>query len=217
MAVLEKAAAKDEPKKFLFDVEFDRGARVASDVKALLVTVEQDGYRRGLAEGEAQANAKIEKRLAAVFTQTADRLSEISKKFGALENRLEDEAVHVALAVARKLAPSLLAREPLAEIETLVTDVLKQVRTAPHVVIRVAEDMIEPAGTRLQQIADQRGFAGRLVFLPSPDLKADEVRIEWADGGVERDRAAIESSIDDAVRNYLARGGKTAAHTEKTK
>ncbi len=214
MAVLEKTAAKDEPKKFLFDVEFDRGARIASDVKAMIESAEQQAFARGLAEGEAQASAKIERKLATVITQTVEQLTNISRKLAALENRLEDEAVHVAVAVARKLAPALLAREPLAEVETLVMDVLKQVRSAPHVVIRVAEDMIEHAGPRLQQLADQRGFTGRLVLLPSPDLKADEVKVEWADGGVERDRGTIESSIDDAVRNYLARGGNAAVNTE---
>jgi flagellar assembly protein FliH len=222
MAVMEKTAgAKEEPRRFLFDVEFERGAAVGSDVKAMLAAAEQDGYRRGLAEGEASANARIEKRIATVITQTVEQLTSITRKLGDLENRLEDEAVHVALAVARKLAPSLLAREPLAEVEALVAEIFKQVHTAPHVVIRVAEDMIDPAGSRLQQIADQRGFKGRLVLLPSPDLKADEVKVEWADGGIERDRTAVENSIDEAVRNYLARGqvipAQAAAEPEKRK
>lgn len=217
MVTLEKTvAAKEEPKKFLFDVEFERGSRVSSDIKALLSAADQEGYRRGLAEGEANANAKIEKKLSTALAQAADLITNMSRKLGTLENRLEDEAVHVAIAIARKLAPSLLAREPLAEIETLVTDVLKHVRSAPHVVVRVAEDMIDAAGTRLNKLADERGFAGRLVLLPSPDLKSDEVRVEWADGGVERDRGAIEARIDDAVNNYLARGN-AAANTEKRK
>lgn len=222
MVVLEKTAARatEEPKRFLFDVEFERGAAVGSDVKGMLAAAEAEGYRRGLAEGEANANAKIEKRLASVITQTVDQLTSITRKLGDLENRLEDEAVHVALAVARKLAPALLAREPLAEIEALVAEVFKQVHTAPHIVIRVAEELIDPAGLRLQQVADERGFKGRLVLLPSPELKADEVRVEWADGGVERDRGTVERSIDDAVRNYLARGQMTAnaaAEPEKRK
>lgn len=221
MVVLDKSnGMTEEPKRFLFDVEFDRGNAVSSDVKAMLAAAEADGYRRGLAEGEANTNAKIEKRLATVITQTVDQLTNITRKLGDLENRLEDEAVHVALAVARKLAPSLLAREPLAEVETLVADIFKQVHTAPHIVIRVSEDVIDPASARLQQIADQRGFKGRLVLMPSPDLKADEVRVEWADGGVERDRSAIEASIDEAVRNYLARGQtvqQAAAEPEKRK
>lgn len=221
MAALEKTAgAKDVPRRFLFDVEFERGSAVGSDVKQMLAAAEADGYRRGLAEGEAAANAKIEKRLATVITHTVEQLTSITKKLGELENRLEAEAVHVALAVARKLAPALLAREPLAEIEALAAEVFKQVHSVPHVVIRVAEDIIDSAGSRLQQIADQQGFKGRLVLLPSPELKADEVKVEWADGGVERDRTAIETSIDEAVRNYLARGqnpGKAGAKTEQRK
>jgi len=137
-------------------------------------------------------------------------MADLGKKSAGLEARLEAEAVEVAVAIARKLAPALIAREPLAEIEALVVDVLAHVRSAPHVVVRVAEDLTEPAGSRLKQIAEQRGFASRLVLLPAPELKADEVRVEWADGGVERDRAKVEARIDEAVKNYLARGGASA-------
>jgi len=209
MATLSKTAvaqeeAGSEPVKFLFDIEFNRGG---AESKATLAAVESEAYQRGVAEGEATANARIDKRLGAVIGQTSERLGELSKKFAGLETRLEVEAVEVAVAIAKKLAPSLIAREPLAEIEALVVDVLAHVRSAPHVVVRVAEDMIEPAGTRLKHIAAERGFASRLVLLPAPELKADEVRVEWADGGVERDRDAIEARIHEAVNNYLARGG----------
>jgi len=218
MATLSKAAAMGvpsepggEPVKFLFDIEFNRGG---AESRATLAAVESEAYNRGVAEGEATANARIEKRLGAVVGQTADRLGELARKFTGLEARLEAEAVEVAVAIAKKLAPSLIAREPLAEIEALVVDVLAHVRSAPHVVVRLSEEMIEPAGSRLKEIAAERGFASRLVLLPAPELKADEVRIEWADGGVARDRDAIEARILEAVNNYLARGG-AAPGTEK--
>jgi flagellar assembly protein FliH len=202
-AIHEQNEAGSEPVKFLFDIEFNRAG---AESKATLAAVESEAYQRGAAEGEAAANARIEKRLGAVIGQTAECLGDLTKKFAGLEARLEAEAVEVAVAIAKKLAPSLIAREPLAEIEALVVDVLAHVRSAPHVVVRVAEEMIEPAGTRLKQIAAERGFASRLVLLPAPELKGDEVRVEWADGGVERDRDAIEARIHEAVSNYLARG-----------
>jgi flagellar assembly protein FliH len=98
-----------------------------------------------------------------------------------------------------------------------VVDVLSHVRSAPHVVVRLAEEILEPAGGRLKTVAEQRGFASRLVMLPAPELKPDEVRIEWADGGVERDRTAIEERIAEAVSRYLARGGEKtpAADSER--
>lgn len=210
MAIVSKSDqqpdAEATPVKFLFDEEFAGGSRPRASLEA----VEADAFKRGVAAGEAEANSKNERRLAAVIGQVSDRMSDLGGKFAGLEGRLEAEAVEVAVAIARKLAPSLIAREPLAEIEALVVDVLAHVRSAPHVVVRVAEDLVEPAGKRLKEIADQRGFASRLVLLPAPELKADEVRVEWADGGVARDRASLEARIEEAVKNYLARGGASA-------
>jgi flagellar assembly protein FliH len=208
MATVAKAAHGNdgpaaEPVKFLFDDEFAGGL----ESRAALAAAERDAFRRGQAAGETEANAKIERRLAQAIAQTAERMSELGRKFAALEARLEAEAVEVAAAIAGKLAPALIAREPLAEVEALVVDVLAHVRTAPHVVVRLAEDMIEPAGARLRALAEERGFAARLVLLPAPEIKADEVRIEWADGGIARDRQTIEARIAEAVANYLARGG----------
>jgi len=203
-----ETASPGEPVKFLFDVEF-AGGRTES--RATLAAVEAEAFRRGQAAGEAEADARIERRLSTALAQAADKIAEIAKKLGALEQRLETEAVEVAVAIATKLSAALIAREPLAEVEGLVVDVLAHVRSAPHLVVRVNEDLLELAGSRLKQIADERGFAGRLVLLPAPELKPDEVRIEWADGGIERNREAIENRISEAVARYLARGGNPAA------
>jgi flagellar assembly protein FliH len=75
--------------------------------------------------------------------------------------------------------------------------------------VRVAEELVEPAGARLKALADERGFTGRLVLLPAPELAPDDARIEWADGGVERNRSEIERRIAEAVERYLARGPAT--------
>jgi flagellar assembly protein FliH len=44
--------------------------------------------------------------------------------------------------------------------------------------------------------------------MAEPDMKPDDCRIEWADGGVTRDRAAIETAIAETVRRYLAAAAK---------
>jgi flagellar assembly protein FliH len=212
MAIMSKSDPRldgPEPVKFLFEEEFAGGTRSRASLEA----VEADAFKRGVAQGEADANAKIERRLATVVSQVSERMADMSKKFAGLEGRLEAEAVEVAVAIAKKLSPALIAREPLAEIEALVVDVLTHVRSAPHVAVRVSEDLVEAAGQRLKEIADQRGFTSRLVILPAPELKGDEVRVEWADGGVALDRDAVEQRIGEAVKNYLARGGAPAAGT----
>jgi hypothetical protein len=54
-----------------------------------------------------------------------------------VERKLEIEAVDVATAVARKLANELISREPLTEIAALATRCLTDMRSAPHVAVRV--------------------------------------------------------------------------------
>ena len=63
----------------------------------------------------------------------------------AVEGRLEAEAVEVAVAVGRKLAPELIAREPFAEIAALATECFKQLVTAPHIVVRVNDALLAAA------------------------------------------------------------------------
>lgn len=211
----------NRPVKFLFDDEFGSdGSRIsrarltAAEHEAGITKAEEEGYRRGFTAAQAEMTAAAELRIATATTKIADAMSEISAQLVALEARVEAEAVEVALSISRKLAPALIAREPLAEIEQLVTQVLTQVRSAPHVVVRIGDDLIEPASARLLKLAEERGYSGRLVLLPQPDLAADDCLIEWADGGVVRDRAAIEDRITEAVARYLGRTAKSATTSD---
>ena len=41
-------------------------------------------------------------------------------------------------------------------------------------------------------------------MLAEPGMALGDCRIEWADGGLARDRAATEAAIDEAVGRYVA-------------
>lgn len=196
------AAVPAKPAKFMFDVEFSRPGRygdLGSNALAAMKEAEAEGYKKGFAAAKAEAEQKCAEQLSRI----AAEIHLVVARLAATETRLEREAVDVAHAVAAQLAPALIARAPLAEIEALVLDVLSQVRSAPHVAVRVAPDAAENAGARLKKLADERGFTSRLVILPDPALSRDDCLIEWADGGVQRDRTAIEKLIEHAIQNYL--------------
>ncbi len=196
------ATSAKTPAKYLFDVEFGTGSRfgdLSGNARAAIADAEKIAFRQGFEaakqEGEQRASAQLE-RIATDMKLVIGRLA-------AVETRLEREAIDVASAIARQLAPALIARQPLAEIEALVLDVLAHVRSAPHVAVRVAPDMAESAGARLKKLSEERGFASRLVVLPDPAIKGGNCLIEWADGGVSHDMQAIEARIAQAIENYL--------------
>ena len=127
----------------------------------------------------------------------------LDKSLAGVEARLETEAVEVAVAVARKLAPELIAREPLAEMAALATNCFRHLVAAPHVVVRVNDALYETARQAIDEVVRRCGLESRLVVLAEPDIAPGDCRIEWADGGITRDSAATAAAIEEAVARYI--------------
>ena len=193
--------------KYLFDEDFAGGEKpTISLVEAERRRADAEGvaYRNGFAAGQAQAQGETAQHAANALALIADGLSRIDRALAGIEVRLETEAVEVAVAVANKLAPELIAREPFAEIEALAIDCFRQLVKTPHVAVRIGPDIFATAKEKLEEIARARGFEGRLMVEADSTLAAGDCRIEWSEGGVTRDSAATLSSISDVVARYIA-------------
>ena len=193
--------------KYLFDEDFSSGGKptitlVEADRRR--ADAESVAYRQGFTAGEQQAQAEAAERTAAALGLIADGMERLERSLAGIAAKLETEAVHVAVAVASKLAPELIAREPFTEISALATESFNHLVKAPHVVVHIGADIYETAKTKLEEIAHARGFEGRLVVLSEAAMAPGDCRIEWADGGVARDRAATLAVIDDVVGRYVA-------------
>jgi len=192
--------------KFMFDVDFAAGAEPARRTitptvhEAALAEARATAYRDGVAAALAQSEA----RAAVALERIAAGLDALARQLAAIEARLEAEAVEVAVAVARKLAPELIAREPLAEIAALARGCFAQLIAAPHVVVRVSEALHARTREKLEATARLHGFDGRLIVLGEPEIAPGDCRIEWADGGIVHDRAATDAAIVEAVNRYAA-------------
>ena len=192
------------PAKFLFDNDFAAGDRGKSITLAEHAAKLAEAQAAAYGNGFTAATAEAEQRAAVALERIAACLEVLAGGLSAVETRLETETVEVAVAVAKKLAPELIAREPFAEIAALATNCFRHLVAAPHVVVRINDQMHEGARERLEQTTHASGFDGRLVVLAEPDIAPGDCRIEWADGGLKRDRAATTAAIDDAVARYIA-------------
>jgi flagellar assembly protein FliH len=194
--------------KYLFDLDFGGGEAKPmiplAEHQAKLAEAEAAGHRNGIAVAEAQALSDASRLTALALERLATAFGSLDQALRAIEARLEAEAVEVAVAVGRKLAPALLAREPLAEIEALASECFRQIVGAPHVVVRINDALYAETRERLDEILRASGFEGRLVLLAEPEIAQGDCRIEWADGGISRDSAATEAAITEAVNKYVA-------------
>jgi flagellar assembly protein FliH len=198
------------PAKFLFDTDFsapDRSrekAASAAEVAQKIAAAEARAYRDGFDAGQREAQAESARRTALALEEIRLGLQGIGAGFAGIEARMETEAVEVAVAVARKLCSALIAAEPLGEITGLVSECFSHLVATPHLVVRINDQLYDLAHQKIEHLAKASGFQGRLVILAEPEIATGDCRIEWADGGVVLERAAIEAKINELVGRYIA-------------
>ena len=198
------------PAKFLFDLDFaapdvaKERAATAIEVAQQIADAEARAYRAGYEAARHEAKAESDRRAALALEDIGISIRAIAGRFATIEERMETEAVDVALSVARKLCAEMIAAEPLTEVMALVSDCFRHLTSTPHIVVRINDALYDAARAQIEQLAKRNGFEGKLVILVEPDIATGDCKIEWADGGVTLDRATIEAKISELVGRYLA-------------
>jgi len=198
------------PAKCLFDTDFSAPDRMRerpatpSEVAQKVAAAEARAYRAGYDAALREARAESDRRSALALEEIAIAIKGIAARVASVEARMETEAVDVAVAVARKLCSELIGREPLGEVMALVGDCFAQLVATPHLVVRINDQLYEAAHEQIEKLSKQCGFAGRLVILAEPEIESGDCRLEWADGGVVLERAAIDAKINELVGRYIA-------------
>ncbi len=182
-------------KPFLFENDFRRpNSQSEARTAAAIAEAEARAHARGLIEGRAEALAQAEARLADALTRLGLAAAGLLNQSDARDAEREEQAMTFAIALARTIAGDALEARPLAAVEEAARSALQHLRGVPHLVVRVHDGLVDAAEELMKRLARERGFEGRLVVLGEPDLPPGDARIEWADGGVVRERARIEAA-----------------------
>lgn len=209
------------PAKFTFDVDMGEpreNTRVLNEDKlsALIEQARQEGYAQGRADGEKTETARASQAMQAGAERLAEQAAELLDSVDRMRRETLGEAVGLGATVGRKLAGHLIEQHPTAELEALLEECMSSIGHAPHLVIRCHPDLAET----VREIAEKRmatgGFAGRLVVMGEQDIAMGDGRIEWVDGGLVRDSAAMSEQIDTCIANYLeARGAPAGKESDQ--
>lgn len=183
------------PTHLVFDAFDDEPAYKAAELEA----AKKEAYADGRLAGLAEAQAGIEAAAAAALNRLADVLQGLFEHREMTAAALRREAALAAVSTAKVLAPALTERFPAAEIEALLRETLPQLHGQPRLIVRVSEPRLAVLVPRIEQIASDTGFAGKVEVAVDPMLTGEDCRIEWSNGGVVRDRAKVEAQIDAAV------------------
>ncbi|MBL6951208.1 MAG: hypothetical protein ISR50_01145 [Alphaproteobacteria bacterium] len=199
--------------KFLFDNHFDvdGSGKLKPDEKPEALYTEEnlaaargEAQQIGFAAGKEEAMGEIENLAANTLQNIAAAIGNIGAQHEQAVLALKQEAAQMAMVIAGKLAPALLQKEPLYEIRSLIKECLELVPDEPRIVVRVDESLVDFLAEDIDQLAIRGGFQGSVVLLGEANITGADCRVEWADGGAERNVDALFQKIETAVSRYCA-------------
>lgn len=197
------------PAKFRFDLDLGHrqernSVLTESALAALVENARAEGRQQGFDEGVHSGTVQAAQRLAQAAEQLANHVATMNAALDDHRHQTLTDAIALASTIGRKLAGHLLAAYPTGEIEALIAECLASLDGVPHLVIRCHPDLAEQVRDIAQARIATSGFTGRLVVMGDPERSPGDARLEWVDGGLERDMSALSSEIDRRIATFLA-------------
>ena len=195
------------PAKFLFDMDFGapdkKRERAATDAEIAekVAAAEARAYRAGYDAAQREAKAESDRRSALALEEIGIAIKGIAHALFRHRNPDGDRGRRRrgrggAQALRANWFPA--SRSPRSWRWS--SDCFSHLVATPHLVVRINDQLYEAARDKIERLAAQSGFEGRLVILAEPGIATGDCRIEWADGGVVLERAAIEAKIRRTCR-----------------
>jgi len=206
-------------KKFLFDAN-DFGDRKPIAEPAPSFTEEQLNLARQQARAEGKAEAQKEARQSQedAIVKNLQQISAHLEKLVAAEERREVEkcidATRLAMRVTHKLLPRFSQKHALDEILNVIVESIAARHDEPRIAVTVPTVHLDPLRERIDKIALEKGYAGKLILIADDSFRPSDCRVEWADGGAERLYERLFSQIENEFAKAIA-GMEQAAAEDK--
>lgn len=179
-----------------------------TEVEAQLAAARAEAYGQGFAEGQEKGRADAETEATEALTDALNRVdadlrtlveAEIAARAARQENTMR-----LVLAIVRKILPAYIAEHGQAEVETAVSAFLTELVDEVKLVIRVHEKWLDLMRGRIEDMAARHGFAGNVSVLADPRLGELDIKVDWGDGGAERDPQSMWAEVERIAGNLLA-------------
>ncbi|MFQ5619100.1 MAG: hypothetical protein ACE5FR_09015, partial [Rhodospirillales bacterium] len=203
-------------KKFLFDTTFSLSEACEGEAnqeesedavptfsQADVDAAREEGFAAGKEEGIRAAANTAEHHITESLTALLERLSELFRMQDEANTSTAHNAITVATTIARKMFPDLASRNALGEVERLAEMAMEKVLNDSPVVVRVNPELRDPLAQRIDAHTAGTAAEGRVTVSEDADLPVGDCRIEWRDGGAERNADAMWKDIDAIIERNM--------------
>lgn len=191
-----------ESVKFTFDDDFstDGGGGTYTNKMQKL---SDDAYADGKEQGYNDALQSLDKNCETILESIKGSLAMLTSRHEEQVVAMEKNATALVLTIVQKLAPAIVAEKPIKEIEQLVQECLRNNPLEPRMVIRVDEQMLPLLRKRIDIIQTASDYNGQIVLISDTMANISDCRVEWIDGGAERDFEGLMKSVEETVQIFI--------------
>lgn len=216
-------------RKYMFDLDFDHPHPRAAVVEAMqpaeaepaqppepepepppmfseeeLALARDAAFAEGRQAGMAEIQRQTERLTANALIALVDQIGTLQRQQDEAQEANSRAAVRVAQAVLKKVLPATCEAHAFEEVTRVVEQVVEHILDEPRIIVKVAEPLVDSVRERLEAVCQSHGFEGRVVVQADARLSVGDCRVEWTDGGAERDQARLMQEIDATVERALA-------------
>lgn len=186
----EAASLADQEPAPTFDEEAVEAARKA-------------GFEEGLVAGRTEAESSAAAKSAQTLENIANAFADFNQDRTDEVAQAASDALGIAVAVVRKLFPTLRTKLAEKEIRAFVAQRLGDAGDTRTLKVQVHDDLCEPITAQMTELAKQSGFSGTVTVQADPDLDPGDVRLDWREGGVERVYETLWTGLEAALTRSI--------------
>ncbi|MDX1922983.1 MAG: FliH/SctL family protein [Alphaproteobacteria bacterium] len=202
------------PQRFMFGTSFDPEAiKAAQEQKAPPVFSEEEvalakeqSYGQGYVAGKEAAMREMQNQQNELLAHIQLLFERMANEVWKLAAQNKQAAAEIGLAIARKIVPDFVRRsgvqEMVAAVEASVIDMINE----PRMVLRICEAQFDDMNKEMSALTARVGYAGKMIILADNTLEANDCRLEWADGGMERSVNLTWSEIERQMQIHKTTG-----------
>jgi len=210
--------------KFMFDVSFDNEAEIlleaeiADELPAAEEIVEEivptfseeelelarlQSFEEGKKEGLAATTETLTKQINQTLAQIDQQLERAFLTQDSVNEALSHAALSVAKGVCAKMLPALSERHSFGEVERVIVAVFNKIVEQPRVTISVHSSLSQALEERVLEISAGKAYQGEIVFQSDETMSPSDCKVEWSNGGSERDAKAMWEDISAIVERNI--------------
>lgn len=201
-------------KPFLFDQSFDLSAMKAEEEAQAIKTyteeevalIKEQAYGQGFIAGKETALADLQTKQSGLLANMNRLLERLAADVWQVYAQQKQTASDIALAIARKILPEYTRKHGIQEMTAVIEQSITDMINEPRLVLRVNEQHFDYVKNEVDAMAERLGYLGKMIILADPQLGENDCRLEWADGGMERNTSLTWSEIERQVARHAGAG-----------